>query len=75
MADQMHSVCRLRLYTEDDRLLTGHPQFVSKEKQLQIQMPNNTTPKCTAMLSHTNEQSDLSSNYTLIKQPHTSRRA
>jgi len=54
-ADQMHSVCRLRLYTKDDRLLTGRPKFASNEDQLQTHMPTNTLSKCKAMSSHTND--------------------
>ena len=32
-ADQMHAVCHLRLFMEDDRLLTGCPRFFSKQEQ------------------------------------------
>ena len=74
LADQIHSVCRLRIYTKDDRLLTGRPRFASHKEQLQAQKPNITSNSCRAMSTHTNDQQDLSSQHSPIKRPHSSRR-
>jgi len=73
-ADQMHSVCRLRIYTEDDRLLTGHPRFVRNDEQLQDQPTTRTSSSCKAMSIHTYDQQDISSTHTPSNRPPTSRR-
>src|SRR6266498_6003471 len=65
----MHSVCRLRLYTDEDRLLTGRPRFDSCKDQLQPQMSSNTFSKCKAMSSHTNDMRDVNYHNTPVKRP------
>ncbi len=62
-ADQMHAVCRLRLYTDDDRLLSGRPRFSSKQEQLQPPETNlpNITQTCKAMSTHTSNLPDIHS--------------
>ncbi len=55
----MHSVCRLRLYTENDRLLIGRSQFADKQEPLHFPESNNITQHCKAMSTHTNDIPDL----------------
>ncbi len=74
-ADQMQSVCQLRLYTEDDRLLTGRPCFLSKQKLSQTPLINNLTSNHEVMSSHTNDLPDLNSKDTPSKCPHTPHRS
>jgi len=71
--EQIQSVCRLRLYTEDDHLLTGRPHFLSNQPQLQTPLTNNQPLNRKAITSHTNELPDLHSKEIPSKRPHTPR--
>src|SRR6266498_3819703 len=56
---QMQAVCNLRLYTDDDRLLTGRPRFQSRPDEAILSTNNNHVPKRKAMSTHTHDLPDL----------------
>jgi len=65
----MHSVCNLCLFTEDDRLLIGRPQFSSKHDLTPLPQTNSTTPYRKAMSTQTNDLPDINSQARPKKHP------
>ncbi len=60
-ADQMHSICYFRLYTDDDRLLTGHLRICWKGDSSILLPKINSTRPIKAMSTQTSALPDLNS--------------
>ena len=57
----MHAVCKLRLYTDDNQLLTGHPRIFRPSAVTAQQDNNKTTHPNNAMSMQTTALPDLTS--------------
>jgi len=74
-AKQMHSVCSLRIFTDNDRLLTGRSRFQSQQDAFMISQNDSHITKRKAMSTHTHNLPDLRSYKQPSKRAHRNHRA